>query len=121
MSIYREDEYLRKLIQKVALKHGVSYYQAYDVYHSRFGLTRETLDKLDIEHDYFPVVAIPFVGKFAIKIKKRRSLVKKYTKWALIHKPKINKDESIKDRTTDPEGCNSESTDQTVPGLLQES
>lgn len=107
MSIYREDEFLKNTIKKIALKYHITYFQAYDIYHSRWALARKTLDTIDIEHNYFPVATLPHLAKFGLRVKRKRELVEKYTKWARVHKPKINKDEttaeSIKDRERDSE------------------
>lgn len=91
MSIYREDEFLRETIKKISVKYGITYYQAYDIYHSRFALIRENLDKLDVSQKIFPTVGVPHLGKFAIKTMRRRRLLEKYKYYEDNYKPKNKK------------------------------
>lgn len=97
MAIYREDEFLRNAIKEIAIKYKITYFQAYDIYHSRFDLIKETISKLSIRNKVFPVAGVPHLGKFAVGLNRRKELLKDYQKWENKYKPNKKKNDTTEE------------------------
>ena len=73
---YNINENIRKLLEEVAKKNGVTYNQVKDLYVARFRFIKETMESADRENGEFPTIGWIKFCNFYVSNKKKATLAR---------------------------------------------
>ena len=73
---YNINENIRKLLEEVAKKNGVTYNQVKDLYVARFRFIKETMESADRENGEFPTIGWIKFCNFYVSNKKKVTLAR---------------------------------------------
>ena len=73
---YNINENIKKLLEEVAKKNGVTYNQVKDLYVARFRFIKETMESADRENGEFPTIGWIKFCNFYVSNKKKATLAR---------------------------------------------